>query len=99
MLSAGGARGVASAGCRPARGLRRSTDRVEEVTTWVAALLGAVVVDRTVRARVPVRVGLVQATAVAGAWTLVCAAVDRVNAARWEREWARVEPRWSGRTP
>ena len=40
-----------------------------------------------------------------GAAVLVCAGaafrseLQRITMARWEREWARVEPRWSGRTP
>jgi hypothetical protein len=40
-----------------------------------------------------------------GAAVLICAGaafrgeVQRITMARWEREWARVEPRWSGRTP
>jgi hypothetical protein len=33
----------------------------------------------------------------AGAWAGVRLLVDRSNAARWEREWARVGPRWSRR--
>jgi hypothetical protein len=37
--------------------------------------------------------------ALAGLWMLVSLVVGRVNAARWEREWARFEPRWSGRVP
>ena len=40
-----------------------------------------------------------------GAAVLVCSGaafrseLQRITMARWEREWARVEPRWSGRTP
>ena len=40
-----------------------------------------------------------------GAAVLVCAGaafrseLQRITMARWEREWARVEPQWSGRTP
>jgi hypothetical protein len=40
-----------------------------------------------------------------GAAVLVCSRaafrseLQRITMARWEREWARVEPRWSGRTP
>ncbi len=40
-----------------------------------------------------------------GAAILVCSGaafrseLQRITMARWEREWARVEPRWSGRTP
>jgi hypothetical protein len=34
---------------------------------------------------------------VAAAWAGVGALVDRWNSARWEREWARVGPRWSRR--
>ena len=40
-----------------------------------------------------------------GAAVLICAGaafrgeVQRITMARWEREWAQVEPRWSGRTP
>ena len=37
--------------------------------------------------------GLVLATM----WAAVRTAVRRSNLARWEREWAQVEPRWSGR--
>ena len=40
-----------------------------------------------------------------GAAVLVCSGaafrseLQRITMARWEREWAQVEPRWSGRTP
>jgi hypothetical protein len=40
-----------------------------------------------------------------GAAVLVCCGaafrseLQRITMARWEREWARVEPQWSGRTP
>lgn len=40
-----------------------------------------------------------------GAAVLVCGGaafrneLQRITMARWEREWARVEPQWSGRTP
>ncbi len=40
-----------------------------------------------------------------GAAILICSGaafrseLQRITMARWEREWARVEPRWSGRTP
>ena len=38
------------------------------------------------------------AAALAAGWSLVRLGARRVNLARWEREWAQVEPRWSGRT-
>ncbi|OLT16117.1 hypothetical protein BJF78_15365 [Pseudonocardia sp. CNS-139] len=37
------------------------------------------------------------AVAVALGRDLARRAIDRANARRWEREWAAVEPRWSGR--
>lgn len=44
-----------------------------------------------------VTVCLVGLALLAAAWAGVRALVDRCNAARWEREWARVGPRWSRR--
>jgi hypothetical protein len=35
----------------------------------------------------------------AAVWALVHLAVGRANLTRWQSEWARVEPRWSGRPP
>jgi hypothetical protein len=44
-----------------------------------------------------VAICLVGLALLAGAWAAMRALVDRWNAARWEREWARVGPRWSRR--
>jgi hypothetical protein len=44
-----------------------------------------------------VAVALVGLALLAGVWAGVRVLVDRSNAARWEREWARVGPRWSRR--
>jgi hypothetical protein len=32
-----------------------------------------------------------------GLWQLVCSGISRLNAVAWERDWARVEPMWTGR--
>jgi hypothetical protein len=52
-----------------------------------------------VQAAVAVAVGLsvVALLALAGIWTGVRTVTARLNDARWEREWARVGPRWSRR--
>ena len=34
-----------------------------------------------------------------GIWLGVRRVLDRIDADRWEREWAQVEPQWSRRTP
>jgi hypothetical protein len=44
-----------------------------------------------------VAVALAGLALLAAAWAGVQALVDRRNAARWEREWARVGPKWSRR--
>jgi hypothetical protein len=44
-----------------------------------------------------VAVALIGLALLAGAWAGVQVFIDRRNAARWEREWARVGPRWSRR--
>jgi hypothetical protein len=44
-----------------------------------------------------VAVALAGLALLAGVWAGVRALVDRSNAARWERDWARVGPRWSRR--
>jgi hypothetical protein len=44
-----------------------------------------------------VAMALVGLGTLAAAWAGVRVLVDRANAARWEREWARVGPRWSRR--
>jgi hypothetical protein len=54
---------------------------------------------QTGQAAVLVAIAMAAAGTVAlgGIWLAVRALVDRLNAARWEREWARVGPRWSRR--
>lgn len=70
-------------------------DRAGAVTTppprRADAVLGA-----TVRAAVIVVPGVF---VLAGIWVLLRIGVRRANLARWKREWAQVEPSWSGRTP
>jgi hypothetical protein len=54
-----------------------------------------VVLDAAIRAAVVVGLG---ALVLGASWVLMRLGVRRANLARWEREWARVEPPWSGRT-
>jgi hypothetical protein len=44
---------------------------------------------------VAVALSVVALLTLVGAWTSVRALTNRLNYARWEREWARVGPRWS----
>jgi hypothetical protein len=55
--------------------------------------------DQAVQAAVVVSVALAVTglVAIGGIWLAVRALTARLNAARWEREWARVGPRWSRR--
>lgn len=55
--------------------------------------------EQTGQAAVLVAIAMAAAGAVAlgGIWLGVRAVLDRLNDARWEREWAQVGPRWSGR--
>lgn len=41
---------------------------------------------------------IVGAIVLGGLWAVVRGTILRVNLARWEREWAQVEPRWRGGT-